>query len=60
MTNSTDNLIFYIPKPNSLEETNILGDQSVDLRTFFRYDIKIYADIMTNSTDNLIFYIKTK
>ena len=59
MTNSTDNLIFYI-KTNNCEETNSLADQSVDLRTFFLYDIKIYADIMTNPTDNLIFYIKTK
>ena len=34
MTNPADNLIFYI-KTNNCEETNILGDQSVDFRTFF-------------------------
>ena len=34
MTNSTDNVTFYI-KTNNCEETNSLGDQSVDLRTFF-------------------------
>ena len=34
MANSVDNVIFYI-KTNNCEETNILGDQSVDLRTFF-------------------------
>ena len=42
MTNSTDNLIFYI-KTNNCEETNSLGDQSVDLRTFFSHMTSKYT-----------------
>ena len=54
-------IIYYFTlKPNNLEETNSLADERVDFRTFFQYDIKVYADTEANSTDNLIFYIKTK